>query len=228
MTPVHRRSCRAIALCGAILASHALFVSRPMSATSESTCEQLRSWARAYEQAPPTFDELTKFDRAHRIAIFNAVSPAARASLAQEHLRRFAQRADLSETQRAFVVEAIALATPALYQRDPAAKQAFRQFWSRADKAFPTREHRRGWFDLGSAGTTPRFSTAANTNDKQRPARPSSNFCECSTDWDDCWIGTCLSASCDWWYGCGPDFEDPCDGFCFGVASTTAVSDARH
>ena len=138
MSFTHVSPRRLAATFGLLAAGVALFVPLPMSASSESACEAMARWAADYERATPapTLDDLSKFDRGHRVAIFNAVSPEVKASLFQEQLRRFSQRADLTETQRALIAEGIAVITPASYRKDPAAKQARREFWSRAESSF--------------------------------------------------------------------------------------------
>ena len=121
----HVSSRRIVATIGLLAAGVALFVPLPMSASSESACEAMARWATEYERTTPapTLDELAKFDRGRRVAIFNAVSAEVKASLFQEQLRRFSQRADLTATQRELIAEGLTLITPALYRKDPAASQ---------------------------------------------------------------------------------------------------------
>ncbi len=99
-------------------------------------------WATEHERTTPapTLDELAKFDRGRRVAIFNAVSAEVKASLFQEQLRRFSQRADLTATQRELIAEGLTLITPALYRQEPAASQSLRLFWARAEPSFNSPE----------------------------------------------------------------------------------------
>ena len=102
MSFTHVSPRRLAATIGLFVAGVALFVPLPMSASSESACEAMARWAAEYERTTPapTLDELAKFDRGRRVAIFNAVSAEVKASLFQEQLRRFSQRNDLTDTQR--------------------------------------------------------------------------------------------------------------------------------
>jgi hypothetical protein len=197
------RSISTLLMCGGLLlAGQAFLVSSSSTVkSSSSACEELHRWARAYEGKSPTLDELASYDRPHRLAIFNAVSPAVRSALWQEQLRRFEQRADLSTTQHALVREAIALATAALYRGEPAAREAFQTFWSRAENAFPLAVHKRAWFDLGGRGDAARGGVTCNCN-------PSSVFADCGG-------GTCPQAGCNFTGGgCGPIGNLNCTGLC--------------
>ncbi len=148
MSFTHVSSRRFVATIGLFAAGVAFFVPLPMSASSESACEAMARWATEYERTTPapTLDELAKFDRGRRVAIFNAVSAEVKASLFQEQLRRFSQRADLTAAQRALIAEGLTLITPALYRKEPAAMQAARQFWSRAESSFTSPDQRRPWY----------------------------------------------------------------------------------
>src|SRR5690349_4974055 len=120
MAVVSRRSTMALAICcGVLLASQALLVSVPTSASSTgSSCVELKRWAQSYQGTAPTLEQLARYDRAHRVAIFNAVSPQVRASLWQEQLRRFDQRQDLSIAQHELIAEVRAVTVPQLYTHE--------------------------------------------------------------------------------------------------------------
>ncbi len=155
MTPVFRliaRSSRAlvVCVCGLLLASQAFVVSAPRSSASDTHCSSLRRWAHAFENTSLTLEQIARFDRPHRLAIFTAVPPSVRASLWQEQLRRFESQPELTAAQRALVAEGRTLITPALYEREPAAMAAYQKFWSRAETSFVSFDQRRGWGDLGS------------------------------------------------------------------------------
>ena len=95
MTPVFRllqRSSRALVICGALLASQAFVVTAPRSSASDTHCSSLRKWAHGFENTSLTLDQIARFDRSHRLAIFGAVSSPIRASLWREQLRRFESR----------------------------------------------------------------------------------------------------------------------------------------
>src|SRR5262249_8608636 len=126
MASVSRRSFVAFAICcGVLLASQALLVSVPASgAASGSSCTEVRRWAQSYRGTSPTLDQLARYDRPHRIAIFNTVSPQVRAALWQEQLRRFDQRADLSLEQHQLIAEARELLTPEAYAHSPVVSPA--------------------------------------------------------------------------------------------------------
>jgi hypothetical protein len=211
MTPVFRflqRSSRALVVCGLLLASQAFVVSAPKSSASDTHCSSLRRWAHAFEQTSLTLDQIARFDRPHRLAIFGAVTPSVRASLWREQLRRFESQPGLTATQRALVAEGRTLVTPALYEREPAAMHAYQQFWSRAAESFVSTEQRRAWSDLGSmAGAA---SAAA-----RPPKKAGADWCQCSTASGgfDCG-GVCIGGGCLEFSGCGSSGTNWCNGIC--------------
>jgi hypothetical protein len=210
-----RRSIRAFVIGGALLASQALVVSGPTSPALGNSCASIRQWARAYDGSSPTLEELARYDRAHRVAIFNTVTAQVRSALWQEQLRRLDQRSDLSLAQHAFIREGIPLMTTALYQKDAAASAAFKIFWSRASAEFASGEAKRGWFELGSVmpvGQPPITLIDRLTSPFRVTAQES--FCECSRRWQDCGGPFCVAAGCAWFQGCGPGWGFFCDGFC--------------
>jgi hypothetical protein len=210
MTRVFRffhRSSRALVVCGLLLASQAFVVSAPRSSASDTHCSSLRAWAHAFENTSLTLDQIARFDRPHRLAIFSAVTPSVRASLWQEQLRRFESQSELTGAQRALVAEGRTLITPALYEREPAAMAAYQKFWSRASESFVSFDQKRAWGDLGSMAGA---KTAA------KPPRTNSDGCQCSTAHSsfDCWGGTCFGAMCEPFVGCGAMGNALCNGYC--------------
>src|SRR5262245_714239 len=133
-----RRRFLAIAAYSLLIASLVFVASSPArtsaaGAGAGASCAELREWAASnYTNASLTLDDRTPFTRAQRVAVFNAVAPAIRAELWREHLRRFAMRGDLNDTQRAFILQARAELTAATYtDRDPAVRRAqSRKFWA--------------------------------------------------------------------------------------------------
>jgi hypothetical protein len=211
MTPVFRRflrSSRALTICGLLLASQAFVVSAPRTSASDTHCSSLRKWAHAFENTTLTLDQIARFDRPHRLAIFGAVSPSVRASLWREQLRRFEAQPDLTAAQRALIAEGRTLVTPALYEREAAAMHAYQQFWTRASEAFGSTEQRRNWSDLGSVAGA--VSMAA-----KPPRTKSAEGCQCSNAHGlfDCG-GSCYVAGCDPYPGCGPSGSAWCNGYC--------------
>lgn len=206
------KSRRVLVVCGVLAIGQAVFLSLPTSAKTETPCEALKRWAHAaYEGKTPTLDQLAQFDRPHRIAIFNVVTPAVRAGLVQEQLRRFSERTDLSPTQRDLIEEGRSLATPSLYAKDPASVQSYKSFWAKADKQFTRKDQRQPWFDLGSVAMPPVAPVLTATMSPDAAF----GFCGCSQAWNDCaGTGSCLSASCSSWTGCGPSLAFTCDGKC--------------
>jgi hypothetical protein len=149
------------------------------------------------------------------------VSPAVRAELWREHLRRFATRDDLNDTQRAFILQARADLSAASYtDRDPALRRAQSQkFWASAAPLFPSKEHQRAWFVLGEL-TTPSTSHALSASTKE-PSLMTANLlqyppCECNGDdgWLVCSSGICGGGTCHHEWACGPEGQDLCDGRC--------------
>jgi hypothetical protein len=216
MTPLSRliaRSSRLLVVCGLLLASQAFVVSAPRSSASDTHCSSLRRWAHAFEQTSLTLDQIARFDRPHRLAIFSAVTPSVRASLWQEQLRRFESQPDLTAAQRALVAEGRTLVTPALYERQPAAVAAYQNFWSRAEASFVSFDQRRGWGDLGSmAGASAPAAAAA-----RPPKKLGAEWCQCGTPTGnfDCFGGVCYGGGgCQPFAGCGSSGSGWCNGIC--------------
>jgi hypothetical protein len=219
MSSVSRRSLVAFAICcGALLASQALFVSIPTSAASGSSCMELRRWAQSYRGTSPTLDQLARYDRAHRIAIFNTVSPQVRAALWQEQLRRFDQRPDLSLAQRQLIGEARELITPELYEHSPVVTASFKDLTSRVDKAFTAREQKQVLSILAFATVAPRTQATSLWDKLTSPfiANAQAPNCECNSNFGawECLSGGCPYSACNWISGCGFGGQYVCNGLC--------------
>lgn len=219
MTARSRRSHWALVVCGALVAGQALFVSAPVSTMAGGSCAELRVWAQPYEGSTPTLDEMARFDRPHRKAIFNAIAPAARAALWQEQLQRFDRRADLSPAQHALIAEGRALITPALYEHEQASTAAHQAFWSRASQAFDSPDAKRAWLELGSvvaSAPAPAQTSAWDTLTAPFRAQANTADCNCATSTGtlDCGGGKCTAGGCANWQGCGPNWTTMCNGTC--------------
>lgn len=185
-----------------------LFKGDSIAASPRSSCTELREWAAPYRNSAPTLDELAAFDRRHRTAIWNAITPAARSALMGEHLHRWRQNdMSLSPLQRSLITEAAELLTPALYEPSTeAARKDWELFWIRAQVAFPAQHQQRQWFEIGP---TP-ISSATDARSAEADA------CTCNF-FHPIWTceGTCVSGGCEYlMYGCGPGLMYPCDGYC--------------
>jgi hypothetical protein len=217
MASVFRRSTAGLVVCcGVLLASQAFLVSVPTSAASGSSCTELQRWAQPYRDASVTLDQLARFDRIHRVAIFNTVSVQVRASLWQEQLRRFDRRADLTSDQHALIAEAIAVATPALYAKDAAALKAFHAIEPRLNQMFVSKEHKQALRRIGDLGTAPQMSTVLDkvANSFVAYAQQACN-CNVGSALDDCWSGICNGGGCTWMSsGCGAMGMSSCNGTC--------------
>jgi hypothetical protein len=220
MASVFRRSTAGLVVCcGVLLASQAFLVSVPTSAASGSTsCTELQRWAQPYRDSSMTLDQLARFDRIHRVAIFNTVSVQVRASLWQEQLRRFDRRPDLTPEQHALIADAITVATPALYAKDAAAVEAFHAIEPRFNQLFVSKEHKQALQRIGDLGTVPLVSTVIDKLASQFVAQ-AQPLCNCfsGTPWDDCpWSGICNGGNCFWMSsGCGGWLgQQPCNGLC--------------
>src|SRR5690348_590340 len=108
------RALRAFVLvvCSALMVSF----SSPSSSVSASSCAELLEWARPLAGTAPTLDDMGRYDRGHRRALFNVLTPTVQAALWREQITRFAAQPGLSPTQRSLAREGIGLHTPALYQ----------------------------------------------------------------------------------------------------------------
>jgi hypothetical protein len=200
-------SSRALVVCGLLLASQAFVVSAPRSSASDTHCSSLRAWAHAFENSSLTLEQIARFDRPHRLAIFSAVTPSVRASLWQEQLRRFESQSGLTATQRALVAEGRTLITPALYERQPAAVAAYQNFWSRAEASFVSFDQRRAWGDIGSMAGAAAVA--------RPPKKAGADWCQCNTGSGgfDCG-GVCYGGGCLEFGGCGSSGSALCNGMC--------------
>lgn len=223
MSPALRVFLRALAACGVAAAVLAFVAPVPAAtSTSPSFCATLKAWAEQnYRGASPSLDEIAKFDRPHRLAIFTAVSPEVRAGLWKEQLRRGANRADLTAEQRALLNEAQTLVTTASYvkplkdQKEMSAP--LRDFTTRASAAFTSPDHRRLLSDIGAAA-----GAASALAPSQRSISPFGNtaqvpWCQCnsaSSGWD-CSGAPCNGPEvCQGFWGCGMIGEYYCHGMC--------------
>jgi hypothetical protein len=224
MTAIDRRSLRTLVALGVCVLTPTLLVSIRTSATSaaDSSCNALHEWASIYQGTTPTLETFAPFDRAHRRAIFNVLTPDVRSALWREQLRHVAQRPEWSGEQRALIAEAIDLATPVMYARDPVARRAAVEHWTRAQSAFPAAEQRRLLFELGGPTPRPGMSASAPSlwDRVTGPFRASAQpvpWCECSIQFQDCiWcVSPWPASTCQWqWDGCGPYMMFECDGVC--------------
>ncbi len=203
--------------CLLVLVAQALIVSLPTSGVSSpSSCSQLRRWADTYRNTSPTLDRIVSFDRAHRVALLSALPAETQAALWREHLRRFSQRADLSDVQRQLIVEGISLTVPALYRHDAAANQALDEFWVRAKFTFSTRTEALPWFDMGRAAEKQSHPTSL-LDRLVAPfrAEAGTQWCECTTSWTEIFCpGSCVTSGCTFTNGCGLDGRSICNGMC--------------
>jgi hypothetical protein len=208
------RSSRALVVCGLLLTSQAFVVSAPRSSASDTHCTSLRAWAHAFEKTSLTLDQIARFDRPHRLAIFNAVTPSVRASLWQEQLRRFESQSDLTAGQRALVVEGRTLITPALYEREPGAMAAYQKFWSRASESFVSFEQKRAWGDLGAVAGAE--AVAAKAAAAKPPQKTNADYCQCAygNGAFDCFGAPCYGGGCIEFSGCGSSGVAWCNGIC--------------
>jgi hypothetical protein len=218
MASVFRRSIAGLAVCcGVLLASQAFLVSVPTSAASGNSCTELQKWAAPYRDTAVTLDGLARFDRLHRVAIFNTVSVQVRASLWQEQLRRFDRRPELTTEQHALIAEAMTVATPALYAKDAAAVEALKAIEPRLNQLFVSKEHKAALKHIGDLGTVPQVSKLMDKVVGQFVAF-AGQACNCNTSaaFDDCpWSGICNGGGCSWQAsGCGFLGGASCNGLC--------------
>jgi hypothetical protein len=201
MNAIPRSTSRALLLCALVLSSQTIV----LTSTPEKSCVTLRRWAQQYTNTRPTLDDLIRFDRPHRLAIFNAITADARAALWREQLDRFSRAPELSATQRALVREGMTLTTSALYRHDPNAAKAMAAYWNRAQGAF-SRDQRRIWFTLGAV--LPVSSAVTRAMDD--------NWCNCNDGWGwfECESGFCPGGGCHQRLGCGPSGGSACNGQC--------------
>lgn len=218
MTSVPRRSLRALVVCAIALATPAFTVSGP---TPAANCETLIKWARMqYANRPPTLAQLATFDRPHRLAIFTAIAPEARAALWRAQLTEFSARAELTNAQRAFVEEVLSATTPAIYAEDSATRhERGRHYAGRAAQLFPARAQLAAFYDLGSTAIA--AQPAPSLIERLSPsfvAAAQYPYCQCSIEspWQECGGVPCVGAACQGWNGCGWEGWYGCNGNCAG------------
>lgn len=191
-----------ILVAGLLMLGQPSAVSPSITAKGSGTCAALAEWARPYRGQSPTLDDIKAFDRGHRLAIFNAVSPGVRAALWREHLTGVRQEQALNALGRTLVNEAIAVATPALYRHEPEAIGAY-ESWRKRLEAAASPEYRRVFFDLGAS---PGLAASS--------ASPQETFCDCHTGFDCPGVSCGAPGICTQWAGCGPLGWDLCDRLC--------------
>ncbi len=209
---------RVLAIGAALVSVQVLVVALP--APSDSSCTVLTEWAKPFEGRTVTLDQLARYDRGHRLAIFNAVSSSTRASLWQEQLSRFEQYPDLSDAQRRVIQDARSLATPALFERQPDAQRALEALWPSVQTTFKDSPHMKVWVNLGASDVQPaRRTSILEQVTAPFTARAGQEFCQCSVQWQmpaecggspNCRSGT----PCTKWTGCGLMGASACNGMC--------------
>ncbi len=200
MATATSRALRAFVLvvCAALMVSFS-----PSSSVSANSCAELREWAAPLAKTSPTLDDMARYDRAHRHALFGVLTPAAQAALWREQITRFSGEPSLSSTKRGLAHEAIGLLTPALYRHEPASRQAWATFWQRASGAFADTQSQRAWTDLGANWSAP-------------SSRAQQTYCECKIGGGtgQCGGVSCVSGACTGVSGCGVSGLETCNGMC--------------
>ncbi len=201
MATAASRALRAFVLvvCAALMVSFS-----PSSSVSASSCAELLAWAQPLAGTAPTLDDMGRYDRAHRRALFSVLTPAVQAALWREQIASYGRRAERSPQQRARAMEAMTLLTPALYRHEPAARRAFDAFWTRASAAFGDAASQRAWSDLGGLAST------------SAPVHATETDCNCKVGGGtgQCGGVSCGRGSCALVSGCGVSGLQTCDGLC--------------
>lgn len=198
---------------------HAALVGVP----TDQDCASIAGWvAENAANLPASYDELAELPIAYRRAIFNALSPAARSSLWQQHFQAYlAAHPELTPDQRAFVEEMHAAMSPELFLTDQAMASSdeltalIGAAEPRAAALFPQSE-------LPGLLATLGPSEAARPSEAAQPGTEAIS-CECNDDDDWCWYRwpfgsyTCVAGAegCDFQpLGCGELWGKPCNGLC--------------
>ncbi len=181
-----------------------LVMCSPSSSASAKSCAELRTWAQPLAGTLSTLDDIARYDRPHRRALFSALTPAVQAALWREQITRFAEYPNVPPPQRILAREAIGLITPALYRHEATATQAFTAFWQRAKTAFADPMSKRAWTNVGALSTS-----------LIERGHADQLFCDCSKSWaTECPSGVCADAACTQTISCGPLALYVCDGIC--------------
>lgn len=190
--------------------------------TTNQDCASIASWvAENAGNLPTSYEEVVEIPIGYRRAVFNALRPAARSSLWQQHFQAYlAAHPELSLDQRAFVEEMHAKMSPELFSADQSIssnekRTAFIEAAERrAAASFPQSE---------VPGLLSNIGPLASTGDMEaRHSGLEAVSCECNDRDDWCWnrLGggyTCVSGAseCDPQpLGCGRFWLQSCNGMC--------------
>ncbi len=211
---------RRVAIALVVSITLGIVVFEAAAASRSLPCERAAAWVKAHPGSlPRTLGEVEAFPIEYRRAIFDALSPADRAALWREQLRRIGARPGITNEQRAVIDLALSLATAENYGNQQRPRPELRE---QILRAFPDRRARQAFGELGS--TQPTYSTVAANVVRVREFLVASATvlaqgevqiqCACQLGDDWCWSGTCKSAKCEKGGHCGTLWWDPCDGMC--------------
>ena len=180
-------------------------------------CASITAWvAEKRDDLPASYEELARFPVAYRRAIFDALPPAAKSSLWQQHFQAYrAAHPGLTPEQKAFIQKARSLISPGLFVNHASMAESTEvdtrvsTLRSEAAMAFPESELYGLLANLGPAD--PADHRANNTTE--------SVACECNKKDDWCWnrFGNhrCRKGGCDRQsFGCGTFLRKSCNGLC--------------
>lgn len=167
-----------------------------------AACVVAARWVRAHhDRLPTTLAGYARYDKVHRRAIYDALSPATRQAMWREQLEGYLRPGSkLTEPQKAAVRDAMTY-LPALTVDHPDRAVA-RGLRDRLSRQFDRALLREVFFKLGPAST----ETAADGS--RRP------LCDCDGDGDCFAPDVCKPLLCSFTLGCGIFQSDTCTGVC--------------
>ena len=200
----------------------ALFGVGAVNLDHRTTRQRADAWAAAHASASPaTLEELAGYPAEYRQAIFSALPPAEQSRLWHVQLQRVLDtEPNLTGDQRAFLVKAMALATPASFMKDmpkpevcddiamlftnPLQKEKVRAI---AVGATPARTFNATWVKVSERVRSAVMLGAADFDCSCR----GQGLCECGL------ITACINGDCNHTQNCGCIWEGECDKMCMAA-----------
>lgn len=188
--------------------------------------QRAEAWAERHASAT-TLEELAGYPKEYRQAIFNALPAAEQSRLWHVQLQRVLDtEPNLTADQRAFIVNTMALATPASFMKDmpkPEVCTDIARLFTNAVQKEKVRTIASIATPAGSLG-----ATWVKVTEKVRSAvslRAAKYDCSCSgLGLCQCGLlGTCLNGDCNQTSGCGCIWAAECDKMCASVIDLNRV-----
>lgn len=168
-------------------------------ASNSHLLDALRGAPVAAQEQSTLYAKVLDMPRGKQVEFYAGLTPAERSSLWRAHLGQSLASLNLNGAQEALVLEAMAMATPTLFDGSMKSRQTVREFTARVKEAF----------DKETAGAIFARMESIGIRAVNKPD------CGCSlvSDWcfaSRCYLGGCTSSS----FGCGLMWVEACEGMC--------------